>query len=245
MALEVLAAVLGIRGPYRAGRGGELSPAWTAHGSRSTPACRICRYTGWSGPAGGQSARPDVSPVADNGRSERARRPPERAGGGLRPARPRVHRDLRGTDRLLRRAWPRPDSAPLGVHRRPRATQRTGPIHSVRARYRQRAGAQPVPPAGRQPGGWTSLGGGLTSEPPPATAPRPERRASWCSALPTCPGLRNGIWRPSPPGHAHAVATENGRAGGNWPVSLVPGERSCQARPATAPTMTTTPMAIR
>ena len=80
---------LGIRGPYRAGRGGELSPAWTAHGSRSTPACRICRYAGWSGPAGGQSARPDVSPVADNGRGERALRSPERAGGGLRRARPR------------------------------------------------------------------------------------------------------------------------------------------------------------
>jgi hypothetical protein len=146
-------------------------------------------------------------------RGEGARRPPERAGGGLRPARPRVHRDLRGTDRLLRRAWPRPESAPLRVHRRPR--RRNVPVKFiVFARYGQRAGALPVPSAGRQPGGWTLLGGGLTSEPPPATVPRPERRASWCSALPTCPGLRNGIWRPSPPGHAHAVATENGRAGG-------------------------------
>ena len=66
MALEVLAVVLSISGPYRAGRGGELCPAWTAHGSRSTLACRICTYAGWSAPAGGQSARPDVSPVADN-----------------------------------------------------------------------------------------------------------------------------------------------------------------------------------
>src|SRR5262249_3356715 len=50
---------------------------------------------------------------------------------------------------------------------------------------------------------------------------------------------------PPAPGQALAVATEDGRAGGNWLVSLVPGERSCQARPSTAPRMTTTPMAIR
>ena len=32
---------------------------------------------------------------------------------------------------------------------------------------------------------------------------------------------------------------------GKWPVSLMPDERSYQARPATAPRMTTTPTAIR
>jgi hypothetical protein len=32
---------------------------------------------------------------------------------------------------------------------------------------------------------------------------------------------------------------------GKWPVSLLPDERSYQARPTTAPKMTTTPMAIR
>ena len=32
---------------------------------------------------------------------------------------------------------------------------------------------------------------------------------------------------------------------GKWPVSLLPDERSYQARPTTAPRMTTTPMAIR
>src|SRR2546421_8785333 len=47
------------------------------------------------------------------------------------------------------------------------------------------------------------------------------------------------------PGCVHQVATEDGRAEGKWPTWLLPGERSFQARPATAPRMTTTPMAIR
>jgi hypothetical protein len=97
-----------IRGPYRAARGGQPSPSWTAV---AVPVQRLpagfCGC-GWSGPVGGQSARPDVPPGRRCGRGERARRPLERAGGGLRPARPRARRDLRGTDRLLRRTWPRP-----------------------------------------------------------------------------------------------------------------------------------------
>src|ERR1700722_672752 len=48
-----------------------------------------------------------------------------------------------------------------------------------------------------------------------------------------------------PEWHSVRAVWATRQAGCNWPVWLMPGERSCQARPATTPRMTTTPMAIR
>jgi len=65
MALEVLAAVLGIRGPYRAGRGGSalscLNRSWFPFNAclQDLPIRRLVRTGRWA------SARPEVSPVAD------------------------------------------------------------------------------------------------------------------------------------------------------------------------------------
>jgi hypothetical protein len=119
MALEVLAAVSGIRGPHRAGRGGQPSPAWTARGSRSTPACRICRYAGWSEPAGGQSARPDASPVTDVAVvSVRDDHRSEQVAAFTRPAlgHTATREELVAYCGVPGRAQ---DPAPPGVHRRP------------------------------------------------------------------------------------------------------------------------------